>query len=69
MLTDHHIRSSIARSHVDELIARADAERMARPGRPTRTAGGLRVATVRLLARGLRVEREIEFDVMRLPKA
>jgi hypothetical protein len=68
MLTDHHIRSSMAREHVNGLIARAEAERMARPGRPTRAPRAMRVATLRLLARGLRVERDIEFGVARLPK-
>jgi hypothetical protein len=67
MFTDHHIRSSMARVHIDELIARADAERLARPGRP-RQGLGWRVETLRLLARGLRVEREIEFDLVRTPE-
>jgi hypothetical protein len=67
MLTDHHIRTGMARAHVEGLIARAEADRVARAGRP---AGGprRRVETLRLLARGLRVEREIEFDLARSPE-
>lgn len=59
----------MARAHVDELIAHADAQRRARSGRPSRAPRGYRVAALRLLARGLRVEREIEFDVGRVPRA
>jgi hypothetical protein len=69
MFTDHHIRSDLARMHVDELIARADAERRARPARPLCARPARRLAALRLLARGLRVEREIQFDVARVPKA
>jgi hypothetical protein len=69
MVTDSHIRSSLARVRVEELIAQADAERLSRHGRPSRAPRAWRVALVRMFARGLRVEREIEFGVARAPKA
>jgi hypothetical protein len=53
---------------VDELMAQADAERRARPGRPVRAPHALRIAALRMMARGLRVEREVEFNVARAPK-
>ncbi len=69
MVTDSHIRSDLARVRVEELIAQADAQRRSRLGRPSPTPRAWRVALVRVLARGLRVEREIEFGVARAPKA
>jgi len=54
---------------VDELIAQAEAQRQSRLARPSRAPRAWRVALVRMMARGLRVEREIEFDVARAPKA
>jgi hypothetical protein len=69
MVTDPHIRSSLARMHVDELIAQADAERRSRLARPARAPRAWRVALLRTLARGLRVEREIQFGVVRSPEA
>ena len=69
MVTDSHIRSDLARVRVDELIAQADAQRLSRLARPSRAPRAWRVALVRMLARGLRVEREIEFGVARAPKA
>jgi hypothetical protein len=53
---------------VDELLAQAEAERRARPGRPVRAPHALRLAALRMMARGLRVEREVEFNVARAPK-
>jgi hypothetical protein len=69
MVTNSHIRSDLARLRVEELIAQADAQRRSRLGRPSRAPRALRVLLVRLLARGLRVEREIEFDCAGAPKA
>jgi hypothetical protein len=69
MLTDSHIRSDLARLRGEELIAQADAVRRTRLGRPSPTPRATRLALVRLLARGLRVEREIEFGVARAPRA
>ena len=69
MVTDSHIRSDLARVRVEELIAQADAQRQSRLGRPSHAPRAWRVALVRMLARGLRVEREIEFGVARSPKA
>jgi hypothetical protein len=69
MVTDSHIRSDLARMRVEELIAQADAQRQSRLGRPSRAPRAWRLALVRMLARGLRVEREIEFGVARAPKA
>jgi hypothetical protein len=68
MVTNSHIRSELARLRVEELIAQADEQRRSRLGRPSRAPRAWRVALVRMLARGLRVEREIEFDVARAPK-
>ena len=45
---------------VDDLIAEAERVRLARSARPARTL--LRVRALRLVARGLRVEREIDFE-------
>jgi hypothetical protein len=69
MFSDSHIRSDLARMRVEELIAQADAHRLSRRGRPPRAARAWRVALVLMFARGLRVEREIEFGVARAPKA
>jgi hypothetical protein len=58
----------MSRMRADELIAHAEAERRARPGRPVRAPQALRLAALRMLARGLRVEREVEFNVARAPE-
>jgi hypothetical protein len=58
----------MSRMRVDELIAQADAERRARPGRPVRAPHALRLAALRMMARGLRVEREIQISVARTPE-
>jgi hypothetical protein len=68
MLNDPHIRASMSRMRVDELIAEADAQRRARAGRPPRAPHALRLGVLRMMARGLRVEREVEFDIARAPK-
>lgn len=48
---------------VDELIAQAEAQRLARQARVPREPRALRLAALRMLARGLRVERQIDFGV------
>jgi hypothetical protein len=58
----------MSRMRVDELIAQADAQRRARPGWPVRAPHGLRLGALRLMARGLRVEREVQFSVARTPE-
>ena len=68
MINDPHLRSTLARMRSDELIAQAAAGRRARPDRPTRAPRARRIAALRVLARGLRVEREIEFGVARTPE-
>jgi hypothetical protein len=57
------IRARLAQIHHDELIAEAERVRLARSARPPRTL--LRVRVLRMAARGLRVEREIDFDTAR----
>lgn len=69
MINDPHIRSTLARMRSDELIAQAAAGRSARSARPARAPRAWRIAVLRVLARGLRVEREIEFGVARTPEA
>ena len=59
MLIDSDIRARLAEMRVDDLIAEAERVRLARSARPARTL--LRVRALRLAARGLRVEREIDF--------
>jgi hypothetical protein len=68
MLYDSYMRTTLSRMRVDDLIAQADAERLARSGRPPRAARAWRVGALRMLARGLRVEREIDFDLARVPR-
>jgi hypothetical protein len=68
MTYDPHIRSSLGRMRVDELIAQADAQRLARQARAPREPRARRLSALRMLARGLRVEREIDFDVARAPR-
>jgi hypothetical protein len=53
------IAARLVASRIDELIAEAERVRLARSARPPRIL--LRVRVLRLAARGLRVEREIEF--------
>jgi hypothetical protein len=68
MINDPHIRSSLSRIRVEELIAQADAQRLAREARVPREPRAWRLSALRMLARGLRVEREIDFDVARAPR-
>jgi hypothetical protein len=68
MINDAHIRSSLNRMHVDELLAQADAQRLARQARIPREPRTWRLSALRMLARGLRVEREIDFDIARAPR-
>jgi hypothetical protein len=68
MINDPHIRSTLSRMRVDDLIAEADAQRLARSARPARAPRAWRLAALRMLARGLRVEREIDFDLARAPR-
>ena len=65
MLIDSDIRARLAEMRIDELIAEAARVRLARSARPPRTL--LRVRALRLVARGLRVEREIDFETARVP--
>lgn len=53
------ISSQIAERRIQELIAEAEREHLLRSARPPRAL--LRVRALRLAARGLRVEREIDF--------
>jgi hypothetical protein len=59
------ISSQIAERRIQELIAEAEREHLARSVRPPRAL--LRVRALRLAARGLRVEREIDFTPARAP--
>jgi hypothetical protein len=68
MINDPHIRSTLSRMRVDELIAQADGERLARQARAVRQPRAWRLGALRMLARGLRVEREIDFDLARAPR-
>jgi hypothetical protein len=65
VLIDSDIRARLAQVRIDELIAEAERVRLARSARPPRTL--LRVRVLRLAARGLRVEREIDFETARVP--
>jgi hypothetical protein len=62
MLIDSHMRRQLAELRVQQQIDAADRARLARLAR---TRPVWRIALVRLAARGLRVEREIEFEVAR----
>jgi hypothetical protein len=63
-MNDPYIRTQMSKMRVDEMIADADRARLRRLARRPR---GLRIAALRLAARGLRVEREIEFKSARVP--
>jgi hypothetical protein len=56
------IRTELAKARLQEQLAWAERERLVREARTPRA---WRLAVVRLAARGLRVEREIEFRVAR----
>ncbi len=62
MLIDPYMRARLGELRVQQLIEDADRDRLARLAR---TRPVWRIAIVRLAARGLRVEREIEFEVAR----
>jgi hypothetical protein len=62
MLIDPYMRTRLGELRVQEQIDAADRHRLARLAR---TRPVWRIALVRLAARGLRVEREIEFEVAR----
>jgi hypothetical protein len=68
MINDAYMRSSLNRIHIDELHAQADAQRLAHEARIPREPRTLRLSALRMLARGLRVEREIDFDIARAPR-
>jgi hypothetical protein len=68
MINDPHIRSSLGKMRSDELIAQAAAQRLSRQARTPRTPRAWRVSALRMLARGLRVERQIDFDLARAPR-
>jgi hypothetical protein len=63
VLHDSDIRTRVAQLRIQELIAEAERERLVRSARPPRAL--LRVRALRLAARGLRVEREIDFTTAR----
>jgi hypothetical protein len=65
VLYDTEIRSRLAEAHIQDLIDEAARVRLARSARPPRAL--LRVRALRLAARGLRVEREIDFTTTRVP--
>ena len=67
MFTDHHTRTLLARQRIDELIAQAEADRRGHSANEPRAPRARRIATLRLLARGLRVERQIDFGAARSP--
>jgi hypothetical protein len=65
VLIDSDLRARLAQFHIDDLIAEAERVRLVRSARPPRVL--LRVRALRLAARGLRVEREIDFETARVP--
>jgi hypothetical protein len=60
MLIDPHMRTLLVELRLQEQIAAAERDRIVRLARPRRA---WRLRMIRLAARGLRVEREIEFKV------
>ena len=65
VLLNADIRMRLAEARIQELIDEAERERLVRSNRPPRAL--LRVRALRLAARGLRVEREIDFTTARVP--
>ena len=65
MKTDSDITARLAAMRIEDLIDQADRVRLARSARPPRRP--LRVRALRLAARGLRVECEIDFEAARAP--
>jgi hypothetical protein len=60
MLIDPYMRTRLMELRIQEQIDAAARDHMVRAARPRR---GWRLAAIRLAARSLRVEREIEFKV------
>jgi RNase adaptor protein for sRNA GlmZ degradation len=52
----------MSQMRVEEMMVTAERERLVRSARSARRSHGLRIAALRLAARGLRVERQIDFD-------
>ena len=65
MFIHEDIRARLAEARIQELIAQAERARLVRMAGPPRVL--LRVRALRLAARGLRVEREIDFTTSRAP--
>ena len=65
VLHNADIRMRLAEARIQELIDEAERERLVRSNRTPRAL--LRVRALRLAARGLRVEREIDFTTARVP--
>ncbi|MEO9174910.1 MAG: hypothetical protein ABI317_05295 [Gaiellales bacterium] len=63
MFIDPYMRTRLAELRIQEQIDAAARARMVRLARPKRA---WRLAAIRVLAHGLRVEREIEFKVARV---
>jgi hypothetical protein len=55
----------MSQMRVEDMISAADRDRLARSARAARRPHGLRIAALRLAARGLRVERQIDFETVR----
>lgn len=65
MLHDYDMRTRLAELHIQDLLDEAERARLTRSARRPRAL--LRVRALRLAARGLRVEREIDFTTARVP--
>ena len=55
----------MSQMRVEEMMVTAERERLVRSARAARRPHGLRIAALRLAARGLRVERQIDFETVR----
>ncbi len=56
----------MSQMRVEEMMVTAERERLVRAARAARRPRGLRIAALRLAARGLRVERQIDFETVRM---
>ena len=65
MLHDYDMRTRLAELNIQDLLDEAERARLTRSARRPRAL--LRVRALRLAARGLRVEREIDFTTARVP--
>jgi len=65
VLHDYDMRTRLAELHIQDLLDEAERARLTRSARRPRAL--LRVRALRLAARGLRVEREIDFTTARVP--